>query len=1164
MAAAEEPSPRTHKGAGSSSDAPGQTSPSISGESTLSESVPEPDTGTSTPGIIEQARRLRESGLREAFGEQKALVPPQPDIETQDSSRFRSTLSQAEHRERENQGLEAGNGTVSGNTGEERPKNRRPQAKKTAKQQVSKPTAPQKAAASPSAIKTAEESGKESTALHMTLAQALALPKSATAGAILEAAGMMAFRRSGEPELTFGVVTLLKACIAVGLGQVRNDNSSPAWFCEWLIEQGVKRDALESFARQARRRTLGDLTQIRLSPNAAAVLRQAAALATVTNETPLLGARHILLAIHDHAERKSAEAMRAELHKAFRIDFDLFRPVLIDRVIANLLPDESMALWQELHEASVTALLAKAGKAVPKLHARADAVVNLNADRPSPTGPDPLGVAADVSAFARLICLEEATPPLSIGLFGEWGSGKSSFMERLQGEIAKLTGKERDDRKARIETSPGPRFVENVVQIRFNAWHFADANLWASLTAEFFDQLRRGGHDGLRSSNYLALVGKVADRVRSLEAAAQKAGGELAAAAAAVKKADEALVAARAKLAASDLSLASEHLGKSLETFQKENAKSLKDVGTRVYRNDLSQDIDGLKAAVTEASTIPGKIALVSRVLAGGGASTWLAVGAVVLVAAGAVGWQAGDPASTAVLVQRLIAWGGGALAALGALWQALGHVRPILDAAWTYAKAVEAERKKLAEEVARRETEAKDAKDKLGEAQTALNEAKAPLAQYGQGAQTSAPGTILRYFLFEDGDVRDYDKHVGLVSRARRSFEQLDAIVATDREGPAARQKKARGEALTAKELAALERFEAMQLGEAGLRVPDRIVLYIDDLDRCTHQQVYDVLQAIHLLLAFELFVVVVGVDVRWVEEAVARQFVVSVDDLPDSATAADHEAARRRAETERRKRAIDYLEKIFQLPFWLRPLSTQGAQATYGVYVRGLLQANLEATGESPLAPVKPAIRTKAATGGAEALTDAFVAPQPDARESVAADDGVSLDEALATVKLTQSEVDFLASPEIGALAAKSPRAVKRMINVYRIIRARMSEPELAEFLGQTGKPPTWPIAAFLAAVECGQPVEVADAMYEAITEGFQTEILNEEEVASIVGLAISEIPDIDDLYDQLPGQKKRFRSITEGLSKLAEHRGSDPIVADILTMARIVRRYSFNRYH
>ncbi len=44
-----------------------------------------------------------------------------------------------------------------------------------------------------------------------------------------------------------------------------------------------------------------------------------------------------------------------------------------------------------------------------------------------------------------------------------------------------------------------------------------------------------------------------------------------------------------------------------------------------------------------------------------------------------------------------------------------------------------------------------------------------------------------------------------------------------------------------------------------------ERIVLYIDDLDRCPPRRVVEVLEAVHLMLALDLFVVVVAVDARW-----------------------------------------------------------------------------------------------------------------------------------------------------------------------------------------------------------------------------------------------------------------------------------------------------------
>jgi KAP family P-loop domain len=44
-------------------------------------------------------------------------------------------------------------------------------------------------------------------------------------------------------------------------------------------------------------------------------------------------------------------------------------------------------------------------------------------------GDDLLGITREVEALASLVAARAVSPPLSIGLFGEWGSGKSFFME---------------------------------------------------------------------------------------------------------------------------------------------------------------------------------------------------------------------------------------------------------------------------------------------------------------------------------------------------------------------------------------------------------------------------------------------------------------------------------------------------------------------------------------------------------------------------------------------------------------------------------------------------------------------------------------------------------------------------------------------------------------
>jgi hypothetical protein len=100
-----------------------------------------------------------------------------------------------------------------------------------------------------------------------------------------------------------------------------------------------------------------------------------------------------------------------------------------------------------------------------------------------------------------------------------------------------------------------------------------------------------------------------------------------------------------------------------------------------------------------------------------------------------------------------------------------------------------------------------------------------------------------------------------------------------------------------------------------------DRIVLYIDDLDRCPPDRVVEVLRAIQLLLAFPLFVVVVGVDARWVKRALNVRYKDQLRPLRDGGW--DGATPQ------------DYIEKIFQIPFWLEPMSPTSTRR----YLGGLL---------------------------------------------------------------------------------------------------------------------------------------------------------------------------------------------------------------------------------
>ena len=122
---------------------------------------------------------------------------------------------------------------------------------------------------------------------------------------------------------------------------------------------------------------------------------------------------------------------------------------LYGRIAENAEPSEDLAAWRLILHVDEPAIPVSDASSPPPPPPPSE-VSGFTSDRAeSLAAGDPLELLADVKAFARLICLEEAEPPLSIGLFGGWGSGKSTFMQLLEGEIDTLTQKTRKAAKAK-------------------------------------------------------------------------------------------------------------------------------------------------------------------------------------------------------------------------------------------------------------------------------------------------------------------------------------------------------------------------------------------------------------------------------------------------------------------------------------------------------------------------------------------------------------------------------------------------------------------------------------------------------------------------------------------------------------------------------------------
>ena len=703
-----------------------------------------------------------------------------------------------------------------------------------------------------------------------------------------------------------------------------------------------------------------------------------------------------------------------------------------------------------------------------------------------------------------MILLESAKPPLAIGLFGSWGSGKSTLMSRLRQEVRRQI-KEMKERPEPPDTSDDIRRVRNVAQLEFNAWSFADSqNLWASLTAEIFEQLKAGGGRAMSRERGAALVDEVARKLA---------------------------------LSEGETRIANE----TAESIQ----KALDELETKARKAKLEAEAMQ-RHAVTVAQLITGDGAALERRLKqalpndddaiamdahgrGLGRAWWLAkrmyplwlycAPVVALLALGA---------GVALLILRpelSQAWTVATAMALPVLSATILVGKPLLAALATagrYDELVHLRKAKLAQEAAALQDEIEQKKVALGHAQHEEEERAARAASL---AETKGhPARLLQYLLSNSADIQSIRQQVGLMVTVRRCFETLNALIMRGRTWKEPEQvgkvKKGKG-----------------AKPESETRVPatvpiDRIILYVDDLDRCSAEQVNRVLDAVHLLLAFQCFVVIVAIDVRWVR----RSLVLNHPQFRRIPGEKQDEYAR--------PSPSDYLEKIFQIPFWVRPLAPPVGSAAnpYRNYLNTLVG---EAAAVAPQSPASPA---KARAG--KNAAGAFQPVLPEAPE-------VADRARPERIRLTDAEQHLL--DQLGPLAAKSPRAVKRLVNIYRLIRAGLTQEQEAAFFGPGSRDvPRFSYVLFALAIDAGIATTSIPQLVEAIVKLAPAEwtlIANDPHVL------LDSAPDtaFKDVREPLiaAGRLDGFVAAVNAL----RHSASEPLNRDAIQDAfAMTQRYSF----
>ncbi len=699
------------------------------------------------------------------------------------------------------------------------------------------------------------------------------------------------------------------------------------------------------------------------------------------------------------------------------------------------------------------------------------------------SGEDLLGRSTEIAALATLIAARDTDPPLSVGLFGDWGTGKTFFIERLRREVGVIANLSAVAGRAGQRSS----MCTEIRQIVFNAWHYTDADLWASLVAAIFAELAapRGTETEEQARQRWELEG--GRLVVTLETTRQQLAEVRAKQRTAAAEAD------RLRAALADLERQRSGQHDSLATLTAVATAALADPQVTAKLADVRDELDietgselqEIRRFADDGVPTARRLSRLWRLLRANRRSRlrwwlWTAVAAAVgLGVAVPVLLQRFAPGLVQVLV-GVIAFA--APLAVGGS-RVFHHLNPVLRRVEAAADAAAAAERAAADRIARQEKAILAELARLDHHRAVLAHeillAETRVDQADLQLREARSGRHLAEFIQERSTSRDYRGKLGVIAMIRRDFDRLAEL---------------------------LHRTEQPT---GGLPI-ERIVLYVDDLDRCSPDRVVEVLQAIHLLLGLRLFVVVVAVDPRWLLGSLELHFERVLGSRPD---AADRDSAHWAATP------TNYLEKIFQIPYNLSSMGT----AEY----RRLIGSLLYSTGTGGADPADgPVPDGEPPTGSpAPAAQD----EQPDIRSEVPS---ASASARLTPPRLTITAEEREYAQHLAPLIS-TPRAAKRLINLYRLTRAAQPDEVIASFV-ESG---TYQAVLLLLAILVGAPTQAVHLFSQALQS------------------------DDDEKWVDFVERVQPADGLTEALAGVAKHLTLIERLGTIKPWIMVVSRYSFH---
>jgi hypothetical protein len=662
------------------------------------------------------------------------------------------------------------------------------------------------------------------------------------------------------------------------------------------------------------------------------------------------------------------------------------------------------------------------------------------------SGKDLLDIENDVRSFALLLAAKAVEPPLAIALFGKWGSGKSFFMKHLQTRIDELSTHQgflvKPDEAIQSTKEKEDLFCRGIAQIEFNAWSYLDANLWAGLVSTIFEKLDEYIRNrGKGEAEKMKIRKKLSEELHVLSSEKKLI----------IEKKED------LEHKREELKSKIEELKRNRETLLQEVAdKQLTDLTNDVRRRlgieeSLKKKLNAYGITADRIDTLnPGnlynEVTSWYTFIRNLGSFNWkfyLLFGFSFLFLL----WIIIDPFSQVDQYKEMFDKQLGIfLGIAGPVFIKAYHsfnkfknlILPLTrhrdefnqkleEARFNYQRDLELLKSNLL---------AKDDEIRTSQEQIKSLDQRINLVEYS--IDHFIPQKAFNNFIRKRIDEKHYDKHIGLISIIRRDFEVLSDLF-TDHEVESKAspevQKRQKERRKTHDDLKKLFKEE---------RMLDRIILYIDDLDRCSDDKVLEVIQAVHLLMAFPLFNVVVGVDKRCIRNALLLKTKLEYRKIADL------------QEIERIGIEMispgEYLEKIFQIPFELKDCEPDTLKKLAQHLLDGQVEERavqdtrekVKLTAEPQLedfemledADMPDSMMLSESLEGEFMQDSEMIDVEEVEEESESIDEGDLVSSTQESLSLSELEAQRLKGMII--IVGTTPRTVKRFLNIYRIIRS------------------------------------------------------------------------------------------------------------------------------